>query len=326
MIWSDISPMALLFPFFLLLPVFKFLPRSIKSQINMAKKPKSTKQNGVPSTKANSSQSKTPSVDWPLNLVSFQVNPYQQVETVIEDQIYTLPKFFSAKLCNELIRWFETASNLKPDTPKNKQVLDFVTTQMPPKKDYAARVNDRAVVYDKLLAYKLWQQLRIPLLSLPTPITTNGYETYGDDYNDNDNLDDDSLRLRKIFQDCIGLNDNFRIYRYVPGHYFGQHYDESVKASVVKLDDSGKPSKPIEGNTLWTLLTYLTGEPEGEVTGGATTFYPDETAGETDAVRVQLQKGTLLLHKHGDDCYLHEGELVKSGVKWVFRSDLVFPL
>lgn len=289
----------------------------------MAKKPKSTnKQNGVSS--ATSCQSKTQqSVDWPLNLVSFQVNPYQQIDTVIEDQIYTLPKFFSAKLCNELIRWFETASNLKPDTPKNKQVLDFATTQMPPKKDYAARVNDRAVVHDKALAYKLWQQLRIPLLSLSTP---TGFETYGEDYNNDDDLDDHSLYLRSIFQDCIGLNDNFRIYRYVPGHYFGQHYDDSVKASVLTLDNStGKPTKIIEGNTVWTLLIYLTGEPEGEVTGGATTFYPNETTDEASAVRVQLQKGTMLLHKHGEDCYLHEGELVKSGVKWVFRSDLVFP-
>ena len=32
-----------------------------------------------------------------------------------------------------------------------------------------------------------------------------------------------------------------------------------------------------------------------------------------------------LLHKHGDDCLMHEGEMVKSGVKWVFRSDVVYP-
>jgi hypothetical protein len=38
---------------------------------------------------------------------------------------------------------------------------------------------------------------------------------------------------------------------------------------------------------------------------------------------VGLETGMALLHKHGDDCLLHEGREVKSGEKWVLRSDLV---
>ena len=29
-----------------------------------------------------------------------------------------------------------------------------------------------------------------------------------------------------------------------------------------------------------------------------------------------------LLHRHGNDCMLHEGSEVKEGEKWIIRSDL----
>lgn len=34
--------------------------------------------------------------------------------------------------------------------------------------------------------------------------------------------------------------------------------------------------------------------------------------------------GMALLHKHGNNCLLHEGKAVKSGVKYLLRSDVVF--
>ena len=30
----------------------------------------------------------------------------------------------------------------------------------------------------------------------------------------------------------------------------------------------------------------------------------------------------LLLHKHGNDCMLHEGREVTAGEKWIIRTDL----
>ncbi len=42
----------------------------------------------------------------------------------------------------------------------------------------------------------------------------------------------------------------------------------------------------------------------------------------TKPVAVELEVGMALLHKHGQDCLLHEGREVKEGVKWVIRSDL----
>lgn len=316
----------------------------------------------------------TPStVDWPLGLVNFLPSPYQQISTVIPGQIYTLPKFFPPKLCDELIRWFESSSNLNsgstPINPGSKPAgfkskgsskginangtattntggnsLVFSTTQLPPKQDYAARVNDRAQVYDKLMAKKLWQKLKVVLLHnthILNKIEESLYSgkskcdiNFDEGYEVEEEDDVDNEEVQEEFEDCIGLNDHFRIYRYIPGHYFGQHYDDSVKASVIPTTEN--TNKTVSGETLWTLLIYLTGEQEGEVSGGETVFYPNEadalpnpgTKGKKDssAVKVSLQKGTLLLHKHGDDCFLHEGALVKSGVKWVFRTDLVYPL
>lgn len=39
-------------------------------------------------------------------------------------------------------------------------------------------------------------------------------------------------------------------------------------------------------------------------------------------VVVDLEVGMALLHKHGEDCLLHEGREVIAGEKWVIRSDL----
>ncbi|KAL8937063.1 MAG: hypothetical protein Q9216_004612 [Gyalolechia sp. 2 TL-2023] len=91
------------------------------------------------------------------------------------------------------------------------------------------------------------------------------------------------------------------------------------------------PTTPqIPAKTTWTLLIYLTGSSTGCV-GGETVFYPElgpakkfsgkENDG-TDPVVVDLEVGMALLHKHGQDCLLHEGREVTQGEKWVIRSDL----
>ena len=82
--------------------------------------------------------------------------------------------------------------------------------------------------------------------------------------------------------------------------------------------------------TTWTLLIYLTGPVTGCV-GGATVFYPElgpakkfsgKSSDGTDPIVVDLEVGMALLHKHGQDCLLHEGRAVIQGEKWVIRSDL----
>jgi len=69
------------------------------------------------------------------------------------------------------------------------------------------------------------------------------------------------------------------------------------------------------------LLLYLTSAAEGCV-GGETVFYPHDRQVASEEIAVPLETGMLLLHKHGDDCLLHEGREVKDGEKWVLRTDL----
>lgn len=106
----------------------------------------------------------------------------------------------------------------------------------------------------------------------------------------------------------VGLNDNFRIYKYDKGDSFGAHIDESVETSL--------------GNTEYTLLVYLNGgESDGSsVIGGETIFYKKHKV----ACTVKPTIGTALLHRHGASCMLHAGGEVKNGTKYLLRTDVVF--
>lgn len=96
----------------------------------------------------------------------------------------------------------------------------------------------------------------------------------------------------------VTCNPNLRLYKYGKGMAFGRHIDESCTVPGV-------------GETRLTMLVYLT-----SCQGGATRFEHD--------VAFTPETGALLLHVHGDDCLLHEGEAVEAGVKYILRTDLVF--
>ena len=116
---------------------------------------------------------------------------------------------------------------------------------------------------------------------------------------------------------ACGLNPNFRLYRYERGDRFGMHVDESVS-----LDKSHE--------TLFTLLVYLNGV--GDTTGGAsplaggeTVFYTGTTVRNARPIlRFPPRTGSALVHMHGERCLLHEGALVKSGIKYLLRTDVVY--
>lgn len=219
-------------------------------------------------------------VSWPKSFVQLTISPKCTLTTVVPNQIYIIPDFFPSNVCNKLITWFEG--------------FTMETTKQPPKKNFAARVNDRLSLNEPLIAGILWTQLRMVLSG------ENKVFQYSSEL-------EESEFQNPEFKSCIGLNENLRIYRYRKGHYFGSHYDESVKTA--------------KGTTKWTLLIYLTGVSNGEVSGGATVFY---VQGSNEKVAISPCKGMALIHKHGDDCMLHEGALVEQGFKWVLRSDLVW--
>ncbi|KAG0229649.1 hypothetical protein BGW42_001410 [Actinomortierella wolfii] len=52
-------------------------------------------------------------------------------------------------------------------------------------------------------------------------------------------------------------------------------------------------------------------------------WYTDE---KTGGIAVKPQQGLLLVHKHGDDCMLHEALGVQRGNKYVLRTDILYEL
>ncbi|KAL9412173.1 hypothetical protein AB3S75_045737 [Citrus x aurantiifolia] len=179
---------------------------------------------------------------------------------------------------------------------KAAEAMGFVHQgSLGPLKGEAYRDNDRISVNDPVLAETVWES---GLSKLFTDIKIRG----------------------KV---AVGLNPNIRFYRYKVGQRFGQHIDESVN-----LGDGKR--------THYTLLIYLSGglkakakndlsihndsSPEPLV-GGETVFYGSRNKLVAEVAPIE---GMALLHIHGDECMLHEARNVIKGVKYIFRSDVVF--
>ncbi|KAG6038815.1 hypothetical protein E4U41_003621 [Claviceps citrina] len=147
------------------------------------------------------------------------------------------------------------------------RTLPLQTTPGRPKRGEAVRVNDRFQVSDAAFAARLWERTGLKEALL------GGAET-----------------------GPVGLNPNIRVYRYSKGQYFDCHYDDSNNLTLPT-----EPPMPVR--TTWTLLLYLTSSAEGCV-GGETVFYPRDRSLPEEAMAVSPETGTLLLHKHGEDCLL----------------------
>ncbi|KAI4279804.1 MAG: hypothetical protein L6R38_004955 [Xanthoria sp. 2 TBL-2021] len=212
-------------------------------------------------------------------------------ETLLENQIVVIRNFFTSSLCKTYVSFLSS--------------LPLVTTPGQPKRGDAVRVNDRFQVDDPSFAESLWKSAGLEDL-----VTRS----------DEDNGISQQTLSQLWGGEVCGLNPKIRIYRYSKGQFFSQHYDES---NILSLPNS--PAK-----TTWTLLIYLTGPSTGCI-GGETIFYPElgpaksfsgrDNDGNSPIV-MELEVGMALLHRHGQDCLLHEGKEVTAGEKWVIRSDL----
>jgi prolyl 4-hydroxylase len=107
----------------------------------------------------------------------------------------------------------------------------------------------------------------------------------------------------------VGLNWRFRLYEYPEGGLFAPHVDERME-----LDGAQG------GTTLFTFMIYLN-EPKS---GGETTFFEPRRKGQK-----QLQVYKSIRPKTGmglafDHLLFHEGSVVKQGVKYALRTDLIY--
>lgn len=185
---------------------------------------------------------------------------------------------------------------------KLSEVHGFGATDYP--KDY--RGNLRLMTTDRSLTEAMWLRLQ-PLV----PAT---------------------LDLGGDIWDACGLNECWRLAKYYPGDRFGKHCDASFARS-------GQRGALAEESML-TVNIYMNGGFEG----GKTRFYfgdsgaysatrsrqrgslTDKTAVvETSQFAVEPEAGRCLLFRQPPgECYLHDGEELRSGVKYLFRSDVMY--
>ncbi|KLU83277.1 hypothetical protein MAPG_02341 [Magnaporthiopsis poae ATCC 64411] len=227
---------------------------------------------------------------WPPFKPSLPVVDPLAFESVVPAKVVVARSFFPRSLCRTYVDFLAS--------------LPLTTTPARPKRGEAVRQNDRFQVHDPVFASRLWRDT-----GLRDALLLAGAE---------EGHDDTVLDPRLWGGEVVGLNPNIRVYRYTKGQHFAPHYDDSNNVAVTAED--GKTSIPAK--TTWTLLLYLTSTADGGCAGGETVFYTRDRVSAKEEVAVAPEAGLLLLHKHGDDCMLHEGREVTAGEKWVIRSDL----
>lgn len=261
---------------------------------------------------------------------------------LLADQVYLIRNLLPASLCKTYVSFLAS--------------LPLTTTPGKPKRDEALRVNDRFQIEDGRFAEMLWSTTALKEL-VTTRFEEDEYDTEEAEQQSSKKPSTVAERARQLWGgEPLGLNPNIRIYRYSVGQFFGQHCTHSLRSAVIKthvytrahtqkiivqsrpqltlpsnaddeannviLPPPNSRSKATPGRTTWTLLVYLS-----SCTGGETIFYPDATRANRnpEPIAVAPEIGMALLHRHGDQCMIHEGAEVTGGEKWVLRSDLVVP-
>ncbi len=146
----------------------------------------------------------------------------------------------------------------------------------------------------------------------PAPVTTHRGPVMRPDIRNNDRASFDDVALAaslfdrtrphvpEVLQACwhaVGCNERFRAYRYEPGQYFAPHYDGCFRRHA------GEES-------LLTFIVYL-----NDGFGGGETNFLDY------GVSVIPKRGMALWFQHR---LLHEGAVLKTGTKYVLRSDVMY--
>lgn len=122
----------------------------------------------------------------------------------------------------------------------------------------------------------------------------------------------------------LGINARFRFYRYSEGDYFKPHTDGAWPGSRV-IDDTLVANAYSDRYSLMTFLIFLNQAFEG----GATRFFLDpRSSGSGRTVDIRTPAGAVLCFPHGMHplhC-VHSSEPIRSGVKYIIRTDMLFEL
>lgn len=171
------------------------------------------------------------------------------------ETIWTVESFLTEKECGELINFSETIGYQEAE----------VSLSSGAKMMKGLRNNDRLLYQDVELANSYWQKLKV---FCPEKI-------------------EGGL--------AVGLNEQFRFYKYQLDQRFKRHIDGRFKRNE-------------EEESRITFMIYLNEDFEG----GETAF---------DQVSIKPRTGDALCFIHEQK---HEGSPVKNGVKYVLRSDVMY--
>jgi hypothetical protein len=141
-----------------------------------------------------------------------------------------------------------------------------------------------------------------------------------------------------------GLNARFRVYRYEEGGVYRPHIDgawpessifpETTEEAIFEQPENleSQSVKDVymydKDGTSMSKLTFLIYLNDDFEDGWTTFFLPSNsnTGHEMDAVRIEPRMGSALVFPHGEclDALLHEGSGVRSGYKYVIRTDVLY--
>lgn len=150
------------------------------------------------------------------------------------------------------------------------------------------RGNLRLITVDQSLSDAVWQRMRG---LVPATVQDEGAE----------------------WRAC-GLNECWRLAKYLPGDQFGAHVD-----ACFERDEDER--------SMFTVNVYMNDVPREH--GGATRFFPDETPSRFSpgeavlSVQPGAGLGVVFRQPPGAEL-LHDGELLTGGTKYLFRSDVMY--
>lgn len=180
-------------------------------------------------------------------------------------QIWTIENFLSEQECQDLIFFSENKGYQEATVTLKSSGENQGKSEQKMMKN--VRNNYRLMYQDEQLAQKYWQSLK-------------------------------EFCLQKIENnEVIGLNSQFRFYKYESNQRFKRHIDGRV---ILK-------DKEIQESRI-TFMIYLNQDFEG----GQTAF---------DEIEIQPKTGTALCFIHE---LKHEGKPVPMGTKYVLRSDIMY--
>eukprot|EP00605_Chrysophyceae_sp_TOSAG23-4_P001006 GSChrysophyteH1.ASY1.ANO1.1107.1 assembled CDS len=228
---------------------------------------------------------------------------------------------------HDLIIWFGSG-NVRPYASHSSRPLQAEATSVTRESVFLANILTPEQCRDIIdLGEYCGFDPDVPKLKSQTSVLANAFVWICDEHFINDLWS----RVKSFLPaGALGLNRRFRCYRYKPGAVYRPHIDGAWPPSGAPSDSNHKGKyvyDTSDGKILskYTFLIYLNQGFEG----GCTTFYaPSDQEGVLDRRAVVPMAGSALIFPHGasGNAALHEGSAVTAGIKYVIRTEVLYPI